>query len=62
MEILAVLSIPVWLWSVLVVAGWRVHALEKGGEPADILHDWATQLYARGTALILLVLLFAAAK
>jgi hypothetical protein len=54
--ILALLA--AWVASVIIFVRWRARALkEKSGE-SDVLNDGVTSLFVKGTALVVLVLIF----
>jgi polyferredoxin len=49
-----------WFCSICPFTVWRALAVSrKGGEPVNIVKDWAVHAFVRGTALILLILIIA---
>ncbi|RJP66433.1 MAG: hypothetical protein C4532_16085 [Candidatus Abyssobacteria bacterium SURF_17] len=58
MEVLCLTLNVLWFWSIGTFTRWRVLELvRKGGECVNPLNDWAVQLYVRGTAFLLLVVI-----
>jgi hypothetical protein len=55
MTLASLLLMAMWLKSLFGFVEWRVGMLEERGKQADLLHDWATQLFIRLISLVALV-------
>ena len=51
------LLMVLWLRSIFSFMEWRVSCLEQRGKNAELLHDWATQIFIRAASLATLVTL-----
>lgn len=59
MYILIIAIVVLWTFSIVAFAKWRFHsASQKGVVLVSVLNDQATNLYLRGTAAIILLLIF----
>ena len=59
MYILIIAIVVLWMWSVFAFARWRFHSvLQKRAVLSSVLGDQVTNLYVRGTAVIILLLIF----
>jgi len=58
MYILIIAIVVLWMWSVFAFAKWRFHSvLQKRVVIVSVLNDQATNIYLRGTAVIVLLLI-----
>ena len=59
MYILIIAIVVLWTFSIVVFAKWRFHSvLQKRAVLSSVLGDRVTNLYVRGTAALILVLIF----
>jgi len=59
MYIFLIAIVVLWMWSVFAFARWRFHSvLQKRTVLSSVLSDRVTNLYVRGTAALILVLIF----
>ncbi len=59
MYILIIAIVVLWIFSIVAFAKWRFYyASQKGVVLASVLNDRLTNLFLRGTAAIILLLIF----